>query len=145
MILKTFEEFVSSGVVKKQTPNVHRALAIVKEVEGKWGFLEISLKAIPQEKMNPNFVVDSCYDMLMELIRAKMFMDGYNAGNSHEAEISYLKKLGFSEFEIRFANEIRYYRNGTKYYGTLLDKEYADKVMDFTNKIYPKLKGFVKI
>ena len=90
--------------------------------------------------MNYNFIVEQGYDVIMELIRARMFIDGYNAGNSHEAEVSYLIILGFQESEVRFMDEIRYYRNGTKYYGTILDKNYADKVLEFMNKIYPRLK-----
>jgi|GEM_PF-7108249 len=30
------------------------------------------------------------------------------------------------------------------YYGTMLDKVYAEKVIEFTKKIYPKLKGMAK-
>ena len=144
MNLKSFDEFIKSGKAKKQAPNTHRAFAIAKEVEDKREFLDTSLKNIPSEKMNANFIVDSCYDILIELIRAKMFIDGYNSGSSHEAEVSYLKNLRFSEFDIRFMDDIRYYRNGTKYYGKILDKEYADKVLDFMKKMYPKLKMLVK-
>lgn len=144
MIPRKFEEFLTTGIVKKQMPNRERALSLLKEAEEKKNFLEISLKSIPNEQMNANFIVDYCYDILMELIRARMFIDGCNAGNSHEAEVSYLENLGFQESEIRFMNEVRYYRNGTKYYGTLLSKAYAEKVMEFMNKIYPKLKRTVK-
>ena len=129
MNLRKFEEFLSAGIVKRQTPNRQRALSLIKEAEEKKNFLIISLKNIPKEQMNANFVVDYCYDILMELIRAKMFEDGYNAGNSHEAEVSYLENLGFPEPDIMFMNEIRYYRNGTKYYGTILEKDYAEKVL----------------
>ena len=38
-------------------------------------------------------------------------------------------------------DEVRYNRNGIKYYGTTLDKEYAEKVFAFLNKVYPKLKS----
>ena len=144
MNLKDFKEFLSLGIVKKQTINRERALSIIKEVGNKKQFLEISIKTISEENMNHNFIVEQCYDIIMELIRAKMFLDGYNAGNSHEAEVSYLKILGFSESEVRFMDEIRYYRNGTKYYGTILDKNYADKVLEFMNKLYPKLKSINK-
>ncbi|MEK6876638.1 MAG: hypothetical protein AABX63_04450 [Nanoarchaeota archaeon] len=144
MNLRKFEEFVSAGIVKKQTLNRQRALSLIKEAEEKKNFLIISLKNIPKEQMNANFVVDYCYDILMELIRAKMFEDGYNAGNSHEAEVSYLENLGFPESDIRFMNEIRYYRNGTKYYGTILEKDYAEKVLGFMDKIYPKINAQLK-
>lgn len=140
MTLRKFAEYVMEGVVKKQTPNKQRALSLLKESEEKKNFLEISLKNIPKEKMNANFIVDYCYDIIMELLRAKMFIDGYNAWNSHEAEVSYMLILGFSEADTKFMDEMRYYRNGIKYYGTILNREYAKKSLEFTNRIYPKLK-----
>ena len=78
----------------------------------------------------------------MELIRAKLFLDGYSSsGNySHEAERSYLKNLGFPETEISFLNELRYFRNSIIYYGKVLNEEYAKKVYKFFKEIYPKLK-----
>ena len=91
--------------------------------------------------MNANFIVDYCYDIIMEHMRAKMFIDGYNAGNSHEAEVSYMIILGFSESDTRFMDELRYFRNGIKYYGTILDNEYAKKVLQFMNRLYPKIKN----
>ena len=104
----------------------------------------MSPESIPPAKMNANFVVDYGYDIMMELIRAKMFLDGFNAGNSPEAEVSYLRKLNFSEASVQFLNEMRYYRNGTKYYGTILPQEYAQRVLEFTNKLYPQLKELFK-
>ena len=141
---RKFQEFLDLGIVKKQTPNKERANSLIKESEGKKHFLMIALKNIPKKEINPNFVVDSCYDIFMELIRAKMFLDGFNAGNSHEAEISYAETLGFKEQEIRFMNSIRYYRNGTRYYGSILSEEFAKSVFDFLNIIYPKLITLVK-
>src|SRR3989338_7781252 len=129
MKLKSFDEFLRSGVVKKQTPNHQRAFSLLAEAERKKDFLKISLQSIPKEKMSANFIVDHCYDIIIELIRAKMFIDGYNAGNSHDAEVSYMKNLSFAESEIIFMDELRYYRNGIKYYGTMLDMEYAQKVL----------------
>ncbi len=144
MSLKKFDELIKMGVVKKQTSNKERALSIIEEVEGKKQYLEISIKSIPKEKLNANVIIDQCYDILMELIRAKLYIDGYNAGNSHEAEVSYLRILGFPESEVIIMNELRYYRNGTKYYGTMLDMRYAEKTLIFMQKIYFKLQKLLK-
>ena len=72
-------------------------------------------------------------------------MEGFCAGGqgAHEAEVSYLRELGFDEKDIKFADQLRYFRNGILYYGTVLDAEYALKVIEFTKRIYPKLKEFV--
>jgi len=141
MTLRKFEEYLKSGIVKKQSPNRQRALSLAEEAQEKKNFIEISMKSIPEEKMNANFIVDYCYDIIMEHMRAKMFIDGYNAGNSHEAEVSYMIILGFSESDTRFMDELRYFRNGIKYYGTILDNEYAKKVLQFMNRLYPKIKN----
>jgi hypothetical protein len=140
MNIKKFGEFVKSGIVRKQRPDKARAKSLAEEAEKKKQFLTVALKSIPPEKIHPNFIIDLCYDILMELIRAKMFTDGFNAKNSHEAEVSYALILGFSESDTRFMNELRYYRNGIKYYGTILDNEYAEKVLNFLERVYPILK-----
>jgi len=82
----------------------------------------------------------------MELIRAKMLIDGFKSSgyNAHEAEVSYLRNLGFPETDVRFANELRYIRNQIKYYGKITDSEYARKVLEFFDKTYPKLKKFLE-
>ena len=144
MILRKFEEFLKDGTVKKQTSNLQRALSLVKESEIKKNFLDVSMQNIPKDKMNANFIVDYCYDIIMELLRAKMFIDGYNAGNSHEAEVSYMVVIGFSQEDTRFMNELRYYRNGKKYYGTILEMEYARKSLRFLDNVYPKLRSMFK-
>ena len=71
-----------------------------------------------------------------------MFLNGYNASGpgAHEAEISYMRNLGFKENEIRFADQMRFFRNGMLYYGTILDKVYAEKVILFTKDKYSELK-----
>ncbi|PIN91354.1 hypothetical protein COU57_00920 [Candidatus Pacearchaeota archaeon CG10_big_fil_rev_8_21_14_0_10_32_14] len=144
MAIKTFEEYLKIGIIKKQSPNKFRSLSLIKESDEKKEFLQTSLKLIPKNKMNYNFIVDSSYDIIMELIRAKMFTDGYNAGNSHEAEVSYLSKLNFSQMDIVFMDELRYFRNGTKYYGKILDEDYAKKVLGFMVSIVPKLKKLIQ-
>lgn len=139
MKLQQFEDFLAQGIVKKQSPNKFRAVSLMHEANQKKQFLEISLKNIPTAQMNANFIVESCYDILLELIRAKLFLQGYNSASSHEAEVSYLRILGFPEADVQFLNEVRYYRNGIKYYGKSLDMEYARLILEYMKKIHPHL------
>jgi len=71
-----------------------------------------------------------------------MLLKGYNAAGqgAHEAEVSYLRVPGFKENDIQFADQLRFFRNGIVYYGTILDKGYAEKVVEFTKNVYLKLK-----
>ncbi len=71
-----------------------------------------------------------------------MLIDGFGTSGkgAHEAEVSYLRKIGFKDQEVEFADRLRYFRNGILYYGKNYDKEYAEKVLKFLNLIYPKLR-----
>ncbi|MBU3907155.1 MAG: hypothetical protein KKA64_02790 [Nanoarchaeota archaeon] len=144
--VKQFEDFIMGGVVKKQSPNKSRAEFLVSESKRNYYTLRESLKKIGLKEENANDFIKSCYDILMEITRAKMLLDGFNASSfgAHEAEVSYLRILGFNENEVQFVDQIRFFRNGMLYYGTRLDKEYAERVLDFLHKNYPKLLEMVK-
>ena len=138
--LKPFEEYIQTGIVKKQSPDKSRADFLFKEAERSYLFLLDLLKKFKITNNNANDFVKNCYDILMEVIRAKMLLAGYNSSGygAHEAEVSYMKILGFSENDVQFANQVRFFRNGMLYYVTMLDKEYAEKVIEFLNKVYKK-------
>src|SRR3989304_3345930 len=134
--LKDFYWFIEKEIVKKQSPDKFRAEFLIKESEKNYSFLLQLLGKFEITNDNANSIIKICHDTLMELIRAKMLLDGYNASGfeAHKAEIAYLNILGFEEKDVKFADQMRYYRNGMVYYGTILDKEYAEKVLNFTKK-----------
>ncbi|MCK4670019.1 MAG: hypothetical protein KAT43_02355 [Nanoarchaeota archaeon] len=139
--IRSFEGFLAERVVKKKIPDKSRANFLVKETEKSFSFVR-SLKA---DDENANSLVKLSYDLIMELIRAKMILEGLSASGqgAHEAEVAYLRTLGFSENVIQFANQLRYFRNRIMYYGKFMDKQYAENVLAFTKKIYPKLKEMI--
>ena len=139
MNTRSFEEYLSTGVVKRITPDKPRARALIKEAEEKKKFFELVLTKLTPAQITPNFIIDTCYDILIELIRAKMLTAGYASDKSHEAEVAYLRKINTAEKDVTFMNELRYYRNGIKYYGKRLDLEYAQKVLTFTQEKYTQL------
>jgi hypothetical protein len=140
--IRKFEDFVRENVVKKQGVDKSRALFLIEEAEKDYFCLLDMLKKLELDDRSANTFIKSCYDILMELIRAKMLLEGYNASGigAHEAEVSYLRVLGFNERAVQFADQLRFFRNGMLYYGTMLDKEYAQKVLNFLSEIYQKLK-----
>lgn len=144
--IRKFDEFIKENIVKKQSIDKSRADFLIKESEQSYHNLLEMAEKLKIEDNNANMFVKSCYDILMELIRAKMLLEGYNASGwgAHEAEVSYLRVLGFDEKVVQFADQIRFFRNGMLYYGTMLDKVYAEKVIEFTKKIYSKLKAMTK-
>lgn len=66
-----------------------------------------------------------------------MLESGFNSSGigAHEAEVAYLRELGFSETKVKFCNQIRYFRNGMLYYGKSFDKDYAEKVVAFLEEL----------
>jgi hypothetical protein len=142
--LRDFESFVKEGIVKKQSPDIERANSLIREAEDKKSFFDKIIKTFSIKNTNSNYIVETSYDILIELVRAKLFLEGFNSSNSHEAEVSYMRNLNFNEEEVQFMNSLRYYRNGIKYYGRVFDKEYALKVYDFLIKLYTKIKRALK-
>lgn len=144
--LRTFEEFVRQGVVRKVLPNPERAKSLVAESERKLKALRVRKEKIDLDDENANDYVESCYDVILFLVRAKLFKEGYAAKgqSAHEAEVSYLRVLGFSEQEVTIADKLRYFRNGVLYYGTMLDAEYALMVWGFLETTYLRLRKILE-
>ena len=110
---KNFEEYLKKGVVKKTSPNKSRANFLTNESKNSLQGLKERVEKIEINEKNANSIIKDCYDIIIELVRAKLLLEGYNSSGSyaHEAEVSYLKILGFSENDVSFMNELRYFRN----------------------------------
>ena len=139
--LKHFNEFIAEGVIRKITPDKERAKSLVAESKRKIYSLQEQVEKIGIKDENSNDYVEYCYNIIMYLLRAKLYLKGYSSGGqgAHEAEVSYMGILGFDEKDVQFMDNIRYFRNGILYYGTSLDAEYAEKCIEFTKRIAAKL------
>jgi hypothetical protein len=140
--LRNFSEFVKSGTIRKRKSDPARARSLAAEADKRRNFLKELREKIPLSEDNANYFVEGSYDVLISLIRAKLLLDGYSSSGegAHEAEVSYMRDLGFSERDTRFMNDLRYFRNGIKYYGKQFDQEYSEKVFDFMERLYPRLR-----
>ena len=137
-----FECYLEKGIAKKTNPDKQRAEFLINESEKNFRGLNkrvLVMNGIDED--NVNSIIKDIYDIIIEIIRARMLLDGYScSGNfAHEAEISYLRKLRFKDNEIFFVNELRASRNSITYYGKILNREYAEKSYSFLKEIYPKL------
>ena len=140
--IKPFRDFLTEGIVKKQASDHARAQFLLNETEKSYLFIETLVKEMKITENNANSIIKLCYDVIMELLRAKMIEEGYNATGqgAHEAEVAYLREIGCSENDVQFADQMRYFRNRIMYYGKILDREYAETVFAFMKRIYPLLK-----
>lgn len=143
--LLPFEDYIKSGTIQRIRKDVQRAKSLIKQAEKKMSFLKEIQKKVGITKENADEYVEQCYDIIMYLIRAKLYLEGYSSKGigAHEAEISYLRILGINEKDVQFADQMRYFRNGILYYGTSLDEEYAELTITFMNKIRSMLMKIV--
>jgi len=141
MSVRDFNEYLREGIVKRQAPDHSRANYLREEAAKSHNILHQKIEKLGITDELANDLIKNCYDILMELLRATMLDQGYNASGrgAHEAEVSYLRELNTPEHDVQFANQLRYLRNGMLYYGKELDKEYAKKVIAFTEKLYRQL------
>lgn len=142
-VIKSFEDFIKEGIVNKVSVDMQRAKNLFCEAERKFNFLREIIEHSGITDNNANDYVEYCYNIMMFLIRAKMCEQGYTSSGqgAHEADVSFTKNLGLSEVEVQFLDQLRYFRNGILYYGKRFDKEYAEKVIEFTTKIYKRTKS----
>ena len=140
--LKTFGEYLREGTAKKQSPDRLRARSLISESEDSYKILLSFIEKMGLDDNNANHVIKNAYDIIMELVRAKMLSGGFGTTGkgAHEAEVSYLAEIGFSGRDVDFANGLRFFRNGIMYYGKKFDQAYAEKVLDFLKRIYPLLR-----
>ncbi|MEM4398114.1 MAG: hypothetical protein QW757_05845, partial [Candidatus Woesearchaeota archaeon] len=144
--LKTFEDFIKEGIVKKITPDIERAKNLILESERKQKVMNEMIKNIGIDDSKANDYIEYCYNIIMFLLRAHMLKNGFTSTGigAHEAEVSFAEKLGFTEKEISLLDQLIYFRNGILYYGKRFDKEYAEKIIKFTINKYLKLKELFK-
>lgn len=134
--MRSFNEFLKQGLVRKKKADEARAKSLIVGAEKRKAVME---KYLPLNDETAVQITEECYDIIRELLEAKLSKDGYKSYN-HEAVVSYLIELGFSKEEVIFVDTLREIRHGTKYYGKVVNDEYAQKVKEFLSKIYPKLR-----
>jgi uncharacterized protein len=141
MTIKNFGEYLMEGIVKAQLPDFSRANYLIQETKKSFVSLKLIKESVKISENTANSIIKLSYDIIMEIIRAIMLKRGYKAiGNgAHEAEVSYLRIIGFNDKDIEFAGQLRYSRNSITYYGKMLDKEYAERTYSFLERIYPIL------
>lgn len=134
--MRTFGEFKKINLVKIKQKDEARARNLIESAEKR---KKVTEKYLPLNEETAVQVMEECYDVIRELLEAKLSREGYKS-YSHEAVVSYMTELGFQKDKVVFLDELREIRHGTKYYGKTIDIEYAKKVKSFLDEIFTKLK-----
>ncbi|PIN88884.1 hypothetical protein COU57_07035 [Candidatus Pacearchaeota archaeon CG10_big_fil_rev_8_21_14_0_10_32_14] len=142
---RPFPEYLRDGIIRKTSPDNSRSSFLREESQNSYNGLIERIDKMGINDKNSNSIIKDGYDIIMEMIRAKLYKDGYSSSGSysHEAEVSYLKVLNFNDSDVSFLNDLRYFRNSITYYGKKLDEEYARLVVSFTKRIFPILRNIL--
>lgn len=142
-----FNYYLEQGVVRKQSPNIPRAEFLTTETSKAFIGLKTRIEKLGIDEFSANSIIKDIHDIIVQKIRAKMLLEGFNAsGNfAHEAEVAYMAVLKFSDYEISFVNELRKARNGITYYGKMFSEKYAEDCYKFLISINNKLEELFKI
>ncbi len=137
MVLLNFEYYVQQGVVKRKRVDKELAKSLLKTSKDRFAFAkEIVGK-------HPKYALEMAYEAIIEIIDALLALEGYKSW-SHEANLAFLSKIGFSEVEIRKLDVSRRKRHSSKYYGKDFDAEEVADELDFLEKIFRKLEKVVE-
>lgn len=134
--MRSFKEFLEQGMIKEREKDEARARNLIKSAEKRKSVME---KYLPLNEETAVQVIEESYDVIRELLEAKLCKRGYKRYN-REAVVAYSAELGFSEEDVLFVDRLREIRHRTTYYGKSVTSEYAQKVKDFLGGIYEKLK-----
>src|SRR3990167_9470156 len=74
-----FEEYIEKGIVKKQRPDISRANFLIEEADKSFLGLIQRVEKIGINEFNASSLVKDSHDIILELIRAKMLLKGFNA------------------------------------------------------------------
>lgn len=140
--MKKFEEYVAKGIIQKRTNIGHKANFLKKEAEKSYQTLINITQTITITRTSANTIIKLCYDIILELIRAKLMQEGFSTTGlgAHEATIAFLQTKNWKEEDLLFLDQLRRFRNEIVYEGESLEEEYAQEVLTFTKKQYDKLR-----
>ena len=131
-----FEYYLRKGSVRKTFPDKNRARSLVK--------MAIKRLELAKELKNPNFKLEMAYESIIECIEAIMSLHGYKS-YSHEADIAFLRKIGFLEEDIIKVDNLRKLRHRSKYYGEEISENVSNTAIKIAENIIGKILRNVKL
>ncbi len=123
--------------VKNVSSDKERAKSLMETAEER-----ISLIKEVNEK-NCNFVFEDYYTSVLELLQAKLFLEGYNVLN-HVCFGFYLRDVLKREDLFNIFDDLRYKRNSLIYYGSRMDCETAKQAIEKCKKLVKEIKKLIK-
>lgn len=141
-MINSFNNYLSSGYVKKKTPDTEEAKALFEKANNRLEYV----KSREVNVRTSQFVLEDAYESARESAQALMSIKGFKP-YSHEATIAFIKEFygyNFNEEELHKFNRFRQLRNDSVYKAKSVTNEYAKAsflfAVDFINKVKVLLK-----
>lgn len=77
--MRSYKEFIDNETLRKTSVDISRAKSLIEDSEKRSSFLVELLKNVKITDDNANYIIENVYDVLLQLIRAKLFQDGYQS------------------------------------------------------------------
>ena len=112
---------------------------LMNSVEKRQSFI----KTIQINPSSCNYIIENCYEVIRELIEARMLIDGYKS-NSHSSTLNFMNEMNLSDADIKFTNDLFKIVYDIKHNAKDAHVEYCLLVLNFLDYFSEKLKARIK-
>ncbi|MFH1589862.1 MAG: hypothetical protein ABIB43_04815 [archaeon] len=130
-----WNDCIESNSSIKITSDKAKAISLIETAEGRIVYLK---EAIIKEE-TANYIFESIYTSILELLHALTLKEGYKVQN-HICLGFYLKDVLKKDDLFRTFDDLRYKRNSITYYGKRMNYETAKKAIADAKKLIEKIK-----
>lgn len=135
----TWEECLESSVSLKVTPNKAKVMSLIDTATGRVQFLtETNIK-----ESNANYIFESYYSSVLELMHALVLLHGYKVGN-HICLGYYLRDILQKQDIFKLFDDCRFKRNSLVYYGRKMDFETAKLGIEKSKQLIAELNNLLE-
>lgn len=135
----TWEECLESSASLKVTPNKAKVTSLIDTATGRVQFLaETNIK-----ESNANYIFESYYSSVLELMHALVLLHGYKVGN-HICLGYYLRDILQKQDIFKLFDDCRFKRNSLVYYGRKMDFETAKLGIEKSKQLIAELNNLLK-
>ncbi|MBU0665892.1 MAG: hypothetical protein ABIC91_05520 [Nanoarchaeota archaeon] len=134
----SWNDCIDSNDSIRITPDKAKAKSLIETADGRVKYQqEITVK-----KENANYIFESYYTTVLELLHALIIIAGYKVKN-HLCLGFYLKDVLKRDDLFRKFDDLRYKRNSLTYYGKRMDFETAKKAIAQSTKLSQEIKSLI--
>lgn len=135
----TWEECLESSASLKVTPNKSKVKSLIDTATGRVQFLaETNIK-----ESNANYIFESYYSSVLELMHALVLLHGYKVSN-HLCLGYYLRDILQKQDIFRLFDDCRFKRNSLVYYGRKMDFETAKLGIEKSKQLIAELNNLLE-